>query len=65
MSDMALKRLGRLELWERLACFPAAVAGSSLALISGLLAFVALKAGCTDYWPQAQRQGLGREQIKL
>jgi len=58
MSAVALRRLGRLNLAERLACFPAAVAGSSLALLSGLMAFAALKAGCTDYWPQAQRQGL-------
>ncbi len=58
MIGVGLRRLKRLKPAERLACFPAAVAGTSLALISGLLAFKALKAGCTDYWPQAQRQGL-------
>jgi hypothetical protein len=58
MIGVGLRRLKRLKPGERLACFPAAIAGSSLALISGLLAFKALKAGCTDYWPQAQRHGL-------
>ena len=55
---VGLRRLKRLRPGERLACFPAAMAASSLALVSGMLAFKALKAGCTDYWPQAQRHGL-------
>jgi len=54
MSGLSFKKLMRLKMAERLACLPAAVASSSLALLSGLLAFEALKAGCTDYWPQAQ-----------
>jgi glycosyltransferase involved in cell wall biosynthesis len=58
----ALRKLKRVRLWERVTCFPAAMAGSSLAMISGLLAFEALKEGCTDYWPQAQRRGL--EKVK-
>jgi hypothetical protein len=65
MSGHGFKRLNRMRLAERLVCFPAAVAGCSLALVSGLLAFGVLKAGCTDYWPQAQRQGLDRTQTKL
>jgi glycosyltransferase involved in cell wall biosynthesis len=63
LSSGALQRLKRLALWERAACFPAALAGSSLALVSGLLAFAALKDGCTDYWPQAQRQGLDKVKV--
>jgi glycosyltransferase involved in cell wall biosynthesis len=63
LSNGALRRLKRLALWERVACFPAALAGSSLALVSGLLAFAALKDGCTDYWPQAQRQGLDKVKV--
>jgi len=50
---------------ERLVCFPAAAAGSLLALISGRLAFQALKAGCTDYWPQVQRQVLDQAHVKV
>jgi hypothetical protein len=65
MSGLGFKRLRRLKLRERLACFPAAVAGSSLALVSGLLAFGALKAGCTEYWPQAKRQGFAGTHSKI
>jgi hypothetical protein len=65
LGGLGFKKLSRLNLRERLACFPAAVAGSSLALFSGLLAFEALKAGCTDYWPEAQRQGLDRTPSKV
>ncbi len=64
MSGMGFKRLHRLNLRGRLLCFPAAVAGSSLALLAGRLAFGVLKAGCTDYWPQAQRRGIDRAQTK-
>jgi len=59
MGVMGFKRLKRLKPLDSLICLPAAVAGSSLALISGLMAFKALKAGCTNYWPQVQRQGMG------
>jgi hypothetical protein len=65
LGRLGLKRLGGLKLRERLACFPAALAGSSLALVSGLLAFGALKAGCTEYWPQAKRQGFAGTHSKL
>jgi glycosyltransferase involved in cell wall biosynthesis len=65
LSGLGFKRLGRLKLRERLACLLAAVASSSLALVSGPLAFEALKTGCTDYWPQAQRRGFDRPHPKL
>jgi len=65
MSGQGFRRLRRLNLGQRLACLPAAVAGSSLALVSGQLAFEALKTGCTDYWPQAQRQGFGQTRTKF
>ena len=58
LSSLGFKRLRRLKLRECLLYFPAAAAGSLLALVSGRLAFAALKAGCTNYWPRAQRQGL-------
>jgi glycosyltransferase involved in cell wall biosynthesis len=58
LSGLGFKRLRRLKWGERLLCFPAAAAGSLLALVSSRLAFEALRAGCTDYWPQAKRQGL-------
>jgi len=60
LSGLRFRRLSKLNLRERLVCFPAAVAGSLLALVSGLLAFEALRAGCTNYWPQARREGLSR-----
>ncbi len=60
MGSERINRLKRLKPAERLRCLPAAFAGASLALVSGLLAFESLKAGCTNYWPQAKRQGLRR-----
>lgn len=57
MASQGFRRLSRLKVRERLRCLPAAFAGSSLALVSGLLAFESLKSGCTDYWPQVQRPG--------
>jgi hypothetical protein len=65
MSGLGFRRLRRLKWVERLVCLPAATASSALALISGRLAFAALKAGCTDYWPQAQRQGFDRTHSRL
>jgi glycosyltransferase involved in cell wall biosynthesis len=65
MSGMGFKRLRRLPWRERLLCFPAAAASSLLALVTSLLAFQALRAGCTNYWPQAQRQGLEQVQSKV
>jgi hypothetical protein len=43
---------------KRLACLPAAVAGSCGVLLGSWLAARALKKGCTDYWPKAKRLGL-------
>ncbi len=58
MSGMGFRRLRRLNLGARVLCFPAAVASSVLAVVSGRMAHQALRAGCTEYWPQAQREGL-------
>ena len=64
LAGTGFARMKRFNLGRRLACFPAAVAGSSLSMISGRLAFAALKAGCTDYWPEANRQGLNQTLMK-
>jgi hypothetical protein len=65
MSSLGFKRLGRHRIGLRLACLPAATASSLLTLVSGLLAFDALKAGCTHYWPQAQREGFTQTQSRI
>lgn len=52
------KRLGGLSWLKRIACFPAALAGFLLALISSFMAYTSLKKGATDYWPRADRGGL-------
>jgi glycosyltransferase involved in cell wall biosynthesis len=52
------KRLAGLSWLKRIACFPAATAGFVLALVSSFLAYSSLKSGTTDYWPQAERNGL-------
>lgn len=52
------QRLGRLKPLRRLACLPAAVAGCCATLTASVLAYRALKSGCIDYWPKAQRSGL-------
>jgi hypothetical protein len=52
------KRLGKLGVIKRVACFPAAAAGVCAALCSSFMASRALRAGCTDYWPRADRAGL-------
>jgi glycosyltransferase involved in cell wall biosynthesis len=58
MTGLGFQRLRGLNMAQRLVCLPAAAAKWLLALISGFFAYEALKAGCTDYWPQAKRQGL-------
>jgi hypothetical protein len=63
LGGLGFKRLGRLRLAQRLLCFPAAAAGSLLALVSGRLAFEALRSGCTDYWPQARRDSLNLSKV--
>ena len=52
------KRLRNLPPLQRLACLPAAAAGSCAVLAGSFLAYRSLKRGCTDYWPKANRQGL-------
>jgi hypothetical protein len=49
------KRLSRLSRLKRIACFPAALAGFFVALISSFMAYTSLKRGATDYWPRAER----------
>lgn len=51
------KRLRQLTVARRLLCLPAAVAASCACLVSSFLGYRSLKAGCTDYWPKAQRLG--------
>jgi glycosyltransferase involved in cell wall biosynthesis len=58
LLSQRFKRLGRLSIPQRLRCFPAAAAGSAVALLASYLAYRTLKSGCTDYWPQARRLGL-------
>jgi hypothetical protein len=48
-------RLRQLSSVKRWLCFPAAVAGTAVSFVASLMAYVALKRGCTDYWPQAAR----------
>ena len=61
------KRLARLRGMHRLACLPAALAGSCLMLAGSWMARRALKQGCLDYWPDTrsprlQELGLRRGQ---
>ncbi|HEX3720045.1 MAG TPA: glycosyltransferase [Verrucomicrobiae bacterium] len=58
MTGLGFQRLRKLNVAQRVICFPAAAAKWFVAVISGFFAYEALKAGCTDYWPQAKRQGL-------
>jgi glycosyltransferase involved in cell wall biosynthesis len=52
-----LRKLGPV---QRLACLPAALAGSCAVLIGSFLAYRSLRQGCTDYWPKAKRLGLAQ-----
>jgi glycosyltransferase involved in cell wall biosynthesis len=49
------KRLSGLNRIKQIACFPAALAGSFVALASSFMAYTSLKKGATDYWPRAER----------
>ena len=49
------RRLNEQRGLQRLASLPAALAGVTVGLISSAMAYRALKRGCTDYWPRAQR----------
>ncbi len=58
------KRLAELNRLKRIACFPAAVAGFLVALVSSFMAHASLKSGTTDYWPRAERNGLDDLELK-
>jgi len=51
-------RLANLSPLKKLACAPAVAAGLLVDLLASFMAHRALKNGCTDYWPRAQRLGL-------
>lgn len=51
------KRLQNLGLAERARCFPSALAGFFAELAASYMACQTLRAGCTDYWPRAERRG--------
>lgn len=58
MTGLGFQRLRKLNAAQRVVCLPAAAAKWCVAVISGFFAYEALKAGCTDYWPRAERQAL-------
>jgi hypothetical protein len=49
------RRLAGLNWLKRIVCFPAAMAGWFLAMVSSFMAYTSLKNGATDYWPRAER----------
>jgi hypothetical protein len=55
LLGIRFKRLRQLSPAKRWVCFPAAVAGTAVSFVASLMAYAALKRGCTDYWPQAAR----------
>jgi hypothetical protein len=57
LFSQRFQHLKKLGLRKGLSCFPAAVASLLTSLISSFMAYRALRAGCTDYWPQARRGG--------
>ena len=58
------KRLATLNWFKRIACFPAALAGFFLALVSSFMAYTSLKKGATDYWPRAERGRVKEFELK-
>jgi glycosyltransferase involved in cell wall biosynthesis len=52
-----LKRWAALSRGQRLACAPALAASCLFSLIASFMAYRSLKAGYTQYWPRADRQG--------
>ncbi len=58
------QRLAELNWLKRIACFPAALAGFLMALVSSFMAHASLKSGATDYWPRAERNGLDDLELK-
>lgn len=63
MLGQRFRQLKRLGFGKRIRSLPAAVASSAMVLVSSFLAFRALKAGCTDYWPRARRVGFEGGQL--
>jgi glycosyltransferase involved in cell wall biosynthesis len=59
-----LKTLSKLPAAKRLKCLPAAAAGSVAAFVGCWMAYRTLKAGSTDYWPRAEREGLNQNESK-
>ncbi len=60
MVSRRFKRLGKTGKRFPLAGLIAATASGGLEFFSGAMAYSSLKAGCTTYWPQAQRPELAR-----
>ncbi len=54
LASLRFRRLARLRGMQRIACFPAAVAGCLLSMVSCFLARAALVKGQTQYWPHAK-----------
>jgi glycosyltransferase involved in cell wall biosynthesis len=54
---LRLQRWKKLPRSQKVPALASALAGSVLAVISAWLGFAALKQGCTDYWPRAERGG--------
>lgn len=54
------RQLTRLPIRQRLLCLPAALASSAVALAASFMAWRALRAGVTNYWPKAARTHPGR-----
>ncbi len=57
LAALRFKRLGRLDWARKIICFPMAVAGFFVSMISCFLAYGFLKQGYTDYWPHAKTPG--------
>jgi hypothetical protein len=55
MLTHRFQRLASLSAMKKLICFPAALAGFCVTLISGMMAHATLKSGCTNYWPTVDR----------
>jgi len=60
LARHSLRRLKKLNGYKRFLCLPAALTRFGIEFLSSFLAFRSLKTGCTDYWPKANRGGLGR-----
>jgi glycosyltransferase involved in cell wall biosynthesis len=55
MLTHRFQRLASLSAMKKLICFPAALAGFCVTLVSGMMAHATLKSGCTNYWPTVDR----------